>query len=130
MSHFSVVRLSWNKEHLGELSNILQSLALSVKGTYASNKVVTNRYNVSQYMLSCIEFKSMAPIGLVLTSEDSLALCYDMEQNHSESESHQEKLHQAISAITNAFGEYRGKLELEKIKANLPQGTNVNVKVH
>lgn len=130
MSHFSVVRLSWTKEHLGELKNILQALAPSLEGTFSQHKVVTNQYNVTQYMLGCIEFKDMAPIGLVNTVDDFLALCYDMEQSHLSSKTNKEKVHEVVNVITNAFGEYRGKLELEKLKDKLPQGSNINVKVH
>lgn len=130
MSHFSVVSLSWTKEHLEKLNSILQSIAPSLEGTFSQNKVVTNRYNVTQYMLGCIEFKDMAPIGLVNTVGDFLALCYDLEQNHLTSTTNREKVHEVVSVITQAFGEYRGRLELENIKDKLPQGSNINVKVH
>lgn len=130
MSHFSVCRLRWTKEHITELSAVLQSLAPSLEGTFATHKYVTNRYNVTQFMESCIEFNDMAPIGIVLTGDEYLALCYDNEQDHSESLEYQKKVQAAIQAITQAFGQYRGELEVERLKSSLPTSTNISVKVH
>lgn len=130
MSHFSVCRLNWTKEHITGLSNVLQSLAPSLEGTYNTHKSVTNRYSVTQFMESCIEFKDMAPIGIVLTGDEYLALCYDDEQNHAESIKYQNKVQTAIQAITQAFGEYRGKLEIERLKSSLPTSTHINVRVN
>ena len=129
MSHFSISRINWTIEHLSGLSNVLQSLAPSLEGTYSTHKLVTNRFNITQFMQACIEFKDMAPIGIVTTGEDYLALCYDHEQEHSSS-SHKEKVHAAITAIAQAFGQYRGELEKEKLLASLPSSTHINVVVH
>jgi hypothetical protein len=130
MSHFSVCRLKWTKEHITGLSNVLQSLAPSLEGTYSTHKTVTNHYSITQFMESCIEFENMAPIGIVLTGDECLALCYDHEQDHSESFEYQKKVQEAIRAITQAFGQYRGELELERLKSSLPTSTHISVKVH
>lgn len=130
MSHFSVCRLNWTKEHITGLSDVLQSLAPSLEGTYNTHKFVTNRFNITQFMESCIEFNDMAPIGIVLTGDEYLALCYDNEQDHSESLEYQKKVQTAIQAITQAFGQYRGELEVEQLKSSLPTSTHISVKVH
>lgn len=129
MSHFNISRINWTIEHLSGLSNVLQSLAPSLEGTYSTQKLVTNRFSVSQFMQACIEFDDMAPIGIVTTGEDYLALCYDHEQEHPSS-NHKEKLHAALVAITQAFGQYRGELEKEKLLTSLPSSTHINVVVH
>lgn len=85
MSHFSVCRLRWTKEHITELSAVLQSLAPSLEGTFATHKYVTNRYNVTQFMESCIEFNDMAPLVLFLQGMSiwpSVMIMNKTTQNH------------------------------------------------
>lgn len=131
MSHFQVQRLNWTKEHLPELSKVLQGLAPELGGTYGTTRTVENAYRQKQFMQSFIEFPDMAPIGLVLTSEptDGLALCFDNEQAHGDTSIHK-RMSEVVAVITAAFGEYRGKLAAEQLlKASSSSNIHVNVSV-
>jgi hypothetical protein len=127
MSHFNHYTCKLNTQDLQVLKPVFQSLATQFSLQLVERQTVTNRYDVSTFMLLGLK-GDIPPVGLTLGANDTLNLTVDWETNHGGTN---QKVTEVYTTLINQLSEYRTKKALtEATSVAQKHGANVNVVVH
>lgn len=127
MSHFQTVSIKLTLADVEGLIPVFMGIADRYSLQVVQRETVTNRYNVSVFMLLALTGNNIPPVGLTPGRGDEVLLSVDFETNH---RSTLGVTREVFQKLTEAIKDFKTKKALQEALKLKSSNAHVNVVVH